>query len=130
MGDSSLSTPAEARRALLAEGGYPFCIVGAAAELTLVIALDVELLAQGAVQAFVNRLFGARESTGGRDGELQREAVDHRRKLRVLDAAPDQAPARCLLGRELLAEERETERTCGADQARQEPGAARIGHQA
>src|SRR6516162_9056917 len=91
MGQSSMSAPGKPRRALLAEGSHPFCIVGAAAELTLVVALDVELLAQGALQAFVNRLLGARESTGGRGGELQREAFDHCRKLRVLDAAPDQA---------------------------------------
>src|SRR5262249_1781082 len=118
-----ISTTGKARRALLAESGYALGVVGAAAELALVIAPDVELFQQGPVQAFVNRLLGAGESTGRRGRELQCQAFHHRRELRVLDASPDQTPACCLLGRQFLPEEREAERTRRADETRQEPGA-------
>ena len=57
---------------------------------------------------------------------MQREAVDHGGELRILDAAPDQPPGRRLLGRQLLAEERESEGPCRADESRQEPRAARV----
>src|SRR5215831_11323995 len=130
MAYSSVSSTGEARCALLGEGGHPFGIVGAAAELALVVTLDVELLPQGPAETFVNRLLGARESTRGGRGKLQCEAVHQRGKLRVLDASPDHAPACSLLGGELLPEKRETQSARGAYQARQEPGAARIGHEA
>src|SRR5262249_2534254 len=126
----SVSATAEARCALLGEGGDPFGIVGAAAELALVVTLDVELLLQGAAETFVDRLLGACEAPCGRRGKLQCETVHQRRKLRVLDASPDQTPACRLLGRELLPEECETQSPRGAYHARQEPGAARIGHEA
>src|ERR1700751_3193948 len=87
---SLMLTPAsaarEARRALLAEGRDPFRVVGAAAELALIVALDVELLAQRAIGAWVDGLLGAREPAGRRRRQLQRQALHHRLELRVLDA--------------------------------------------
>src|SRR5690349_897788 len=42
-----------------AERGDAFGVVGGPAELTLIVALDIELLFERAIEAFVDRLFGA-----------------------------------------------------------------------
>src|SRR4029077_12375742 len=124
------SVTAETRRALGGKGGDALGVVLRAAELALVVALDVELCGERAPQAFVDGLLGTRQTAGGGGGKVSRQVLDDAGKLGVLDAAPDQAPVRRLLRGELVAEEGESQRAGRPHEARQEPGAAGIRHQA
>src|ERR1700722_17439597 len=129
MGSAMVSVSREARRALGGEGRDPFGVVRRAAELALVVTLDVQLLGEVAAEALVDRLLGARQPARWGAGEVARQVLDDAREFGILDAAPDEAPALGILGAELVTEEREPERARGADEPRQRPGAARIGHQ-
>src|ERR1700722_18731430 len=61
MGSAMVSVSREARRALGGEGRDPFGVVRRAAELALVVTLDVQLLGEVAAEALVDRLLGARQ---------------------------------------------------------------------
>src|SRR5688500_10022606 len=89
---SPMSAARELRDALLRERGDALGIVARVAELTLVIALDVELLLVRTCPAAVDGLLGAGEPTRRRVRQSLREFLDIARELGVVDAAPDQAP--------------------------------------
>src|SRR5256714_2146649 len=109
-GTSMALASREARRALFREGGDPFGVIHAVAELALVVALDIQLLRQRASQSLVDRLLGSREPAGRCGGELPGQILDHGGELTVLDATPDKPPGGGLLGAELVAEQREPQR--------------------
>ena len=77
----------------------------------------------------VQRFLGAREPARRRRRELRDDPVRGRRKLGIVDALPDESPGRRLLGGDPVAEQRHSHRPRGADQPRQEIGAAGVGHE-
>ena len=81
------------------------------------------------VPSCVKRAFDEGEPERRGAGEMDAELVRLAHQRAVIDRAPDHAPGLGLLRRHRLGSERKRPRAGGADQARQDPGAARIRHQ-
>src|SRR5512135_371807 len=123
------SAPGETGRALLQERGNAFAVVGTETELALQVALEIELLFQRIARRRVHRALDRGEPAGRRVRQLREHRVDGRRKLRVVDAFPDQAPGRCLFRRYPVAQHRETHRARAPREPRQEIRSAGIRHE-
>src|SRR5580658_1795471 len=123
------SVTGEVRRTLLRECCDALGEIARVAELALKVALDVELLLKGPLTGAVQRLFGARKTTGRSRGKLSRHLIDDGAELRVLHTAPDQTPLLCLLGAQFVPEQCESARARITDQARQQPRTAAVGNQ-
>src|SRR5688572_18226884 len=112
--------PGKARHTLRRERRNAFLVVSGHAQLALEIALAVELLGERRRGCRPHRLARAHQRPRRRGREGGGESVDLGREIRVVHAAPDQPPGCGLLGRKLLAEERETHGARAAGEARQE----------
>src|SRR5215467_11725713 len=123
------SPPLEARRPLLAERRDAFGKVAARARLALQVALDVELGGEVVVRARAYRLLDEAVGAARAAGKPPRQRRDLAGERRVVEHAVDEAHAVEVLGRHLVGGEHERERKLRPDDARQEPGAAGIGHQ-
>src|SRR4029077_1727895 len=116
--------------ALGEEGRDAFLEILAAAQLTLEIALDVELLSEVVAARAVHRLLDAGERQGRPLGQPAGELGRRLHQRAVLDDVPDQAPLLGLLGRNLQRQHGKRAGPLLAHQPRQEPRAAAVGQQA
>src|ERR1700722_10260506 len=123
------SLPRKLRRPLLRKCSDTLRVIRGTSQLPLRITLGVQLLIERPPPALINSLLGAGQSLRRRRSQLARQRIDHPRKLRILDATPDEAPLRRLLGAQLVAQKREPHRPSRPDQPRQKPGAPRVRHQ-
>ena len=121
---------AEHRRALFQERAHALRIVGRQARLALEFALEIELGVEVVVPGLVERALDQREPERRRGSEVLAELVRFRQQFVVRERLPDHAPAFRLLGRHRLGGQRQRAGARRADQARQDPGAARIGDEA
>src|ERR1700704_1120946 len=126
----ALSAAGETRRSLVEEGRHAFAVIVARAELTLPVAFEVELRDERIAAGRVDRLLDCCQPPRRRLREIGKELIDEGRQLGIVDALPDEAPARGVLRSQLVAKHRETHRSRSADQSRQEVRAARIGNEA
>src|ERR1019366_4789600 len=124
------SSIAEDRRPLGHEGGNAFEIVVRSAEHALQIRFVAE--SSGEIEALRRIDRGTCGDQGARRhrGQAGSKGPDFGLEHGVIDAFPDQADALGILGRELVAEQRQRQRLGPADQTRQQPGAAAIGDEA
>src|SRR5438477_7216528 len=93
-------------RAFLGEGRDALAVIGTIAERALEIALEIELRFEAVPCRSVDRSLGRGKSGCGRRGESCQKLVHRRHELGILDTLPDQSPPRCLLGGELVTQER------------------------
>src|SRR5262249_50349005 len=91
--------------------------------------LEVELRVEGVARARIDRLLRPGEAFRRGRRKVRAQRFDLLREGGVVDALPDEAPRRRLLGGELVAEHRKPDRTGGADESRQEIGPARVGNE-
>src|SRR5260370_25968444 len=116
--------------ALGEEGRDAFLEIFAAAQLTLEVALDVELPAEVVAARAVHRLLDARQRYRRPIGQPACELGRRPQQFAILDDVPDQAPFPGLLGRNLRRQHGERPRPLLPHHPRQEPGAAAVRQQA
>ena len=94
------------------------------------VAFEVELGGKVVHLRGVERAFGQRQPDRGPASEFFAQPFGLAHQGRVVEHLPDQAPLLGLPGCDRLGEQRQRSGARGADKTRQEPGAARIRHQA
>src|SRR5882757_8544527 len=102
------------RSTLFREGGNALLVVCRATQLSLVVALGIDLLLERSAPALVERLLGKGDAARGCRSQLPRQPVDDRREFCVLDTAPDEPPLGRLLRTQLLTQKGEPHRARGA----------------
>ncbi len=91
--------------------------------------LEIELRSQVVRQALSDGLFGQALGKARACGDPSRESGDIDREGCIVEYLEDKAHALRLVSGNGLGGEHEGQRLLGADETRQDPGAARIGHQ-
>ena len=124
---SARLTAAKHRSALFQERAHALGIIGRQARLALEFAFEVELGIEVVLPGLVERAFDQCEPERRGRGEVLAELVCLRQELVVRQRLPDHAPAFRLLRRHRLGGQRQRAGARRADQAWQDPGAARSG---
>src|SRR5512145_1079080 len=100
-----------------------------ASELSLAVALVLQLLFERTMPGVVDRLLDASKSKRRCRSELACQRIHGVLQFGVLDTTPDQSPLRSLFRRQLIAEECQAKGAGVAQEARQRPRATGIRQQ-